>query len=98
MTRTTILGLTLLAWLLCLANTSFAAPPNMNAHKLTTAPVIDGIVAGDEAWVGAIPATDFLQVKPNDGQPASQKTEVCSVMEATLDLMKETFGLFFTRV
>ena len=76
MTRSTILRTTGLAALLCVASTSFAAPPVMNAHELATIPVIDGVVAGDEAWVGAIPATDFLQVQPNDGQPSSQKTEV----------------------
>ena len=27
---------------------SFAAPPEMNAHRLATSPVVDGIVVGDE--------------------------------------------------
>ena len=73
---TTTLGLTILAGLLCQANASFAAVPDMQAHKLATAPLIDGVVIGDAAWTGAIPATGFRQVQPNDGQPASQKTEV----------------------
>jgi hypothetical protein len=76
MKRTTTPGLTTLACLLCLANASFAAVPEMRAHKLATAPLVDGNVIGDAAWTGAIPATGFQQVQPNDGQPASQKTEV----------------------
>lgn len=65
-----------LTYLLCQANASIAAPPDMTAHKLTSTPIIDGVVVGDEAWAGAIPATGFWQVQPNDGQPSSQKTEV----------------------
>ena len=76
MQRTTTHALTILACLLCQANASFAAVPEMQAHKLATAPLIDGVVVGDEAWTGAIPATGFRQVQPNDGQSASQKTEV----------------------
>ncbi len=76
MKRITTLGLTILAGLLCQANASFAAVPDMNAHKLATAPLVDGVVIGDAAWTGVIPATGFQQVQPNDGQPASQKTEV----------------------
>ena len=48
----------------------------MNAHRLATSPVIDGVVVGDEAWASVVPATGFRQVQPNDGQPSSQKTEV----------------------
>ncbi len=76
MKMTTTLGLTILVGLLCQANASFAAVPDMQAHKLATAPLVDGVVIGDAAWAGAIPATGFRQVQPNDGQPASQKTEV----------------------
>jgi hypothetical protein len=51
-------------------------PPDMSAHKLLVAPLIDGVVIGDEAWTDLIPASGFQQVQPNDGQSASQKTEV----------------------
>lgn len=69
-------SLPILACLLCQANASFAAPPDVVAHKLATTPVIDGIVVGNDAWIGVVPATGFRQVQPNDGQPSSQKTEV----------------------
>jgi hypothetical protein len=75
-TRVTISSLLILTYLLCQANASFAAPPNMDAHKLAISPVIDGVILGDEAWVSVVPATGFRQVQPNDGRPSSQKTEV----------------------
>ncbi len=76
MNQTPIFSLTTLTCLLCLANQSFAAPPDMVAHKLSSTPVIDGVVLGDDAWSGVVPATGFRQVQPNDGQAATQKTEV----------------------
>lgn len=51
-------------------------PPEMQAYELTGTPVIDGDVLGDAAWKGITPAENFWQVKPDDGQPASQRTEV----------------------
>ena len=50
--------------------------PSMRAYKLAHAPMLDGIVIGDKSWRGAVPATGFWQIQPNDGQPSSQKTEV----------------------
>jgi len=52
------------------------APPEMSAFRLSQAPVIDGKVLGDDAWNGAVPATGFWQIQPDDGQPSSQNTEV----------------------
>jgi len=51
-------------------------PPDMSAYGLTAVPAIDGDVLGDAAWSGASPATDFWQIQPHDGQPATQRTEV----------------------
>ena len=48
----------------------------MRASRLQLSPVIDGQIIGDSAWDGLVPATEFWQIQPNDGQPASQKTEV----------------------
>ncbi len=62
-----------------LANNTVAAPvspPEMQAHALSTAPFIDGVVRGDAAWDGVVPARDFWQVRPNDGEAATQATEV----------------------
>ena len=50
--------------------------PVMQAFALDTAPVLDGTVLGDPAWAGLSPATGFWQVQPNEGQAATQKTEV----------------------
>ena len=50
--------------------------PVMQAFALDTAPVLDGTVLGDPAWAGLSPATGFWQVQPDEGQPATQKTEV----------------------
>ena len=62
------------------ASTSIAlppeSPPEMQAHELLVAPVIDGKVQGDSAWNGVTPARNFWQVKPDEGQPATQRTEV----------------------
>ena len=52
------------------------SPPEMQAYELPVAPVIDGRVQGDSAWNGVTPATGFWQVKPDEGQPATQRTEV----------------------
>jgi len=52
------------------------SPPEMTASRLVTTPNIDGDVINDTAWSGAVAATDFWQIKPNDGEAASQRTEV----------------------
>jgi hypothetical protein len=50
--------------------------PSFAAAKLESAPVVDGKILDDAAWTGAVPASGFWQVQPNDGQPATQRTEV----------------------
>ena len=50
--------------------------PTMGASSLSIAPQLDGRVAGDPAWAGVIPATGFTQVQPDEGQAATQRTEV----------------------
>ncbi len=55
----------------------FNAPrPIAQAIELTTAPVVDGNVLDDPAWRGAEPITDFWQIQPDAGQPATQQTAV----------------------
>ena len=39
-------------------------------------PLIDGDVLADAAWVNASVATGFQQSTPDDGQPATQRTEI----------------------
>ncbi len=53
-----------------------SVPPVTQAYPLPTNPVLDGDVLGDDAWRGARPASGFWQIKPFEGQPASQRTEV----------------------
>ena len=52
------------------------APPEMRAYQLVATPVVDGDVLGDGAWAGPSPATKFWQIQPDDGQLATQRTEV----------------------
>jgi hypothetical protein len=49
---------------------------SLSAVRLSgDAPTVDGRV-DDDAWAKIAPYTDFVQVDPNLGQPASEKTEV----------------------
>jgi len=47
----------------------------IQAVKISSAPKIDGIL-DEEIWNSAFIATDFTQIRPNNGKPGSQKTEV----------------------
>ena len=51
-------------------------PPTVSAYRIDTTPILDGSVRDDPAWEHAEAATGFWQTQPNEGQPASQKTEV----------------------
>ena len=53
-----------------------AGTPFLRAIPLDEAPVIDGDVLGDAAWDGVVSSTGFLQTTPDEGQPASERTEV----------------------
>ena len=50
--------------------------PVVHAAKMATNPVLDGRVLGESAWTGLVPVSGFWQVQPDDGEPATQKTEV----------------------
>jgi hypothetical protein len=58
------------------ADTAPDERPVMQAYDLPTAPEIDGSVLDDPAWRGVTPATGFWQVRPDEGFPATQRTEV----------------------
>ncbi len=47
----------------------------LNAVKISTVPVIDGYLE-PEIWETVHPATNFIQRQPDEGQPATEKTEV----------------------
>ena len=62
-----------------LAAASAAEPddrPRGQATLLSEAPTLDGNVADDPAWDGLAPFTGFRQLQPDNGAPASQRTEV----------------------
>lgn len=46
-----------------------------NAVKVSRAPVIDGVL-DEEVWRQAEPVTDFHQIRPGDGTPPSEPTEL----------------------
>jgi hypothetical protein len=50
-------------------------PPAVRAERASSEVRIDGRL-DEAAWQAAQPATDFRQSQPNDGQPATQRTEV----------------------
>jgi len=51
-------------------------PPVTQAYPLGSSPILDGDVINDPAWAGAKSTSGFWQIKPFEGQPASQRTEV----------------------
>jgi hypothetical protein len=52
-----------------------ASRPTLRALRVTYAPVIDGALT-DEAWSQAPVADHFRQRDPNEGQPATERTEI----------------------
>jgi hypothetical protein len=50
--------------------------PAAAAARSGGAPVVDGDVLGDAAWQVPPVATEFWQERPEEGQPASERTEV----------------------
>ena len=58
------------------AQTEETSPPVTGAIRVETPPVLDGDVLGDPAWENALIATAFVQNRPDEGQVASERTEV----------------------
>ena len=50
--------------------------PSFTAIKLSVDPVIDGNVLGDNVWKSVVPITEMVQIKPQFGNPASEKTAI----------------------
>ena len=53
-----------------------AGVPVAQAVPVADGPLIDGDVINDSAYTGTRPATGFVQSRPFEGQPASERTEV----------------------
>jgi Domain of unknown function (DUF5916) len=58
------------------------APPVLTAVRVAQPPSLDGDVLNDPAWQLAKPATTFWQEQPDEGQPASETTDVRIVYTA----------------
>jgi Domain of unknown function (DUF5916) len=56
--------------------------PTVTATRVEEPPTLDGNVLGDPAWQQAVPVSSFWQERPDEGQPASEKTEVRIVYTA----------------
>ena len=56
--------------------------PLVRAVRVDEGPVLDGDVLGDPAYADAVLATGFVQNRPFEGQPASERTEVRIVYTA----------------
>ena len=53
-----------------------AGRPVLSAVRLEVAPEIDGDVLGDAVWQPLEPAGGFVQTTPEEGSPASERTEI----------------------
>ena len=53
-----------------------------NAISVEDAPMLDGDVLGDPVWAAAVPVSGFRQSAPEEGQPATERTEVRVVVTA----------------
>ena len=56
--------------------------PTARAQRVDEGPLVDGDVLNDPVYQGAEPATNFIQSRPFEGQPASERTEVYIVYSA----------------
>jgi Domain of unknown function (DUF5916)/Carbohydrate family 9 binding domain-like len=77
-------SLTLLFVVLVVLPVAAADPVQLTAHRVAegSAPLIDGKVA-DEAWLNVEPHTTFTQTDPNEGAPATERTEVRVLFDKT---------------
>lgn len=57
-----------------------ASMPSVAAARIKSAIKLDGRL-DEAAWASATPATEFIQTEPNEGQPATEGTEVRFVFD-----------------
>ena len=50
--------------------------PVTNANQIEADPMIDGNVIGDDLWKTIDPITEMIQVRPDNGKAASERTEI----------------------
>ena len=56
--------------------TAAVFPSAVAVAVIGTGPVLDGDVLGDPAWIDVPVATGFIQTQPDEGQPATERTEL----------------------
>src|ERR1044071_3172157 len=80
-----VIGVGLFASVPMFAQQGDADRPNVLATRLDgkAPPALDGKV-DDEAWEAVNPYSTFTQQEPNDGQPATERTEVRFLFDATM--------------
>ena len=61
---------------------STSVVPLVRALRIEAGPEVDGEVLSDPAYAGAMLATGFVQSRPFEGEPASERTEVRIVYSA----------------
>ncbi len=64
------------------APTAVGDVPVAQSLRVDNGPTIDGDVLNDPAYAGAVPVTGFVQSRPFEGEPASERTEVRIVYTA----------------
>ena len=57
-------------------STTAGERPVARAYRVEQGPAIDGDILGEEVWTAASPETGFRQNTPDEGEPASERTEV----------------------
>ncbi|MDA1185818.1 MAG: DUF5916 domain-containing protein [Acidobacteria bacterium] len=76
----TLLGVSIIVMLASGAGIAAQSPPAdrpvATASQVSEAPALDGDVLGDPVWNQIAPAGNFWQTTPDDGVPASERTEV----------------------
>ena len=50
--------------------------PSATANLIEEAPTIDGDVIHDPLWQSIVPITEMIQVRPDNGRPSTEKTEI----------------------
>ncbi|MEP2935471.1 MAG: DUF5916 domain-containing protein [Gilvibacter sp.] len=58
------------------SNDSIVNKPILQATALSQDPIVDGDIINEPLWQEIAPVTDLIQIKPNYGAPASEKTEI----------------------
>ena len=64
------------------SRTPSGGSPTLTATRVQQAPTLDGDVVGDPVWQQAVPVSGFWQEQPDEGQPASERTDVRIVFTA----------------